>query len=90
MGYKFQFVTLAGFHSLNMSMFDLARGYRDKGMAAYTELQTHEFAAEKDGYTATKHQREVGTGYFDQVAQVISGGLASTLALAESTEAQQF
>ena len=90
MGYKFQFVTLAGFHSLNMSMFDLARRYRDDGMAAYTELQQREFAAEKDGYTATKHQREVGTGYFDQVAQVISGGLASTLALAESTEAQQF
>ena len=90
MGYKFQFVTLAGFHALNMSMFDLARRYRDEGMAAYTELQTREFAAEKDGYTATKHQREVGTGYFDQVAQVISGGLASTLALAESTEAQQF
>jgi isocitrate lyase len=90
MGYKFQFVTLAGFHSLNMSMFDLARRYKDEGMAAYTELQTREFAAEKDGYTATKHQREVGTGYFDQVAQVISGGLASTLALAESTEAQQF
>jgi isocitrate lyase len=90
MGYKFQFVTLAGFHSLNMGMFDLARRYRDEGMAAYTELQQREFAAEKDGYTATKHQREVGTGYFDEVAQVISGGLASTLALAESTEAQQF
>jgi isocitrate lyase len=90
MGYKFQFVTLAGFHSLNMGMFELARRYRDEGMAAYTELQQREFAAEKDGYTATKHQREVGTGYFDQVAQVISGGLASTLALAESTEAQQF
>ena len=71
-------------------MFELARGYRDRGMAAYSELQTAEFAAEANGYTATKHQREVGTGYFDQVAQVISGGLASTLALAESTEAQQF
>jgi len=90
MGYKFQFVTLAGFHSINMGMFDLARRYKDEGMTAYTELQTREFAAEAQGYTATKHQREVGTGYFDQVAQVISGGLASTLALAESTEAQQF
>jgi isocitrate lyase len=90
MGYKFQFVTLAGFHSINMGMYDLARRYKDEGMSAYCELQQHEFAAEKYGYTATKHQREVGTGYFDQVAQVISGGLASTLALAESTEAQQF
>jgi isocitrate lyase len=90
MGYKFQFVTLAGFHSLNMGMFDLARRYRDEGMSAYTELQQRELAAEAQGYTATKHQREVGTGYFDQVAQVISGGLASTLALAQSTEAQQF
>ncbi len=90
MGYKFQFVTLAGFHSINMGMFDLARRYKDEGMSAYTELQTHEFAAEAQGYTATKHQREVGTGYFDQVTQIISGGLSSTLALAESTEAQQF
>jgi isocitrate lyase len=90
MGYKFQFVTLAGFHALNFSIFELARGYRDRGMAAYTELQQAEFAAEKAGYTATKHQHEVGTGYFDLVAQVVSGGTASTLALEESTEAAQF
>ncbi|MEW5848140.1 MAG: isocitrate lyase [Myxococcota bacterium] len=90
MGYKYQFVTLAGFHALNHSMFELARGYRDEGMTAYTRLQQAEFAAEKDGYTATRHQREVGTGYFDQVAEVISCGTASTLALAESTETQQF
>ncbi|MBK9712703.1 MAG: isocitrate lyase [Kouleothrix sp.] len=90
MGYKFQFVTLAGFHALNHSMFELARGYRDRGMAAYSELQTAEFAAEANGYTATKHQREVGTGYFDEVAQVIAGGLASTTALTGSTEEEQF
>src|SRR5436305_957790 len=84
MGYKFQFVTLAGFHALNYGMFNLARGYRDRGMAAYCELQQAEFAAEKEGYTATRHQREVGTGYFDQVAEVISGGRASTIALSES------
>ncbi len=90
MGYKFQFVTLAGFHALNHSMFDLACDYRDRGMSAYTELQQREFAAEADGYTATRHQREVGTGYFDQVAQVISSGASSTLALQESTEAHQF
>ena len=90
MGYKFQFVTLAGFHALNLGMFELARGYRDRGMSAYTELQDAEFAAEADGYTATKHQREVGTGYFDEVTQVICGGTASTLALKESTEAAQF
>ncbi len=90
MGYKFQFVTLAGFHALNIGMFDLAREYKDRGMAAYAEMQNYEFAAEERGYTATKHQREVGTGYFDEVAQVISGGQASTLALAESTEAEQF
>jgi malate synthase A len=90
MGYKFQFVTLAGFHALNHSMFDLARGYRDRGMAAYTELQTAEFASEKHGYTATRHQREVGTGYFDLVATAVSGGTASTLALEGSTEAAQF
>jgi malate synthase A len=90
MGYKFQFVTLAGFHALNHSMFDLARGYRDRGMAAYTELQTAEFASEKHGYTATRHQREVGTGYFDLVATAASGGTASTLALEGSTEAAQF
>jgi isocitrate lyase len=90
MGYKFQFVTLAGFHALNYSMFSLAREYKERGMSAYSELQQAEFAGEADGYTATKHQREVGTGYFDLVTQVISGGLASTTALAESTEAQQF
>jgi isocitrate lyase len=90
MGYKFQFVTLAGFHALNHAMYDLALGYRDRGMAAYTELQQREFADEARGYTATKHQHEVGTGYFDLVAQVVSGGTASTLALTESTEAAQF
>lgn len=90
MGYKFQFVTLAGFHALNYSMFNLARGYRDRGMAAYSELQEAEFAAEKDGYTATKHQREVGTGYFDAVAQAIAGGDSSTTALTGSTEQEQF
>ena len=90
LGYKFQFVTLAGFHALNFSMFQLAAGYRDRGMAAYSELQEQEFAAEKAGYTATKHQREVGTGYFDDVAQVIAGGASSTTALAGSTETEQF
>jgi isocitrate lyase len=90
MGYKFQFVTLAGFHALNYGMYELARKYRDHGMAAYSELQQAEFAAEQDGYSATRHQREVGTGYFDQVAEVISGGKASTLALEESTERAQF
>jgi isocitrate lyase len=90
MGYRFQFVTLAGFHVLNHGMFELARGYRERGMSAYTDLQAAEFAAEAQGYTATKHQQEVGTGYFDQVTEVLSGGLASTLALRESTEAQQF
>ncbi|MGH2514792.1 MAG: isocitrate lyase [Ktedonobacterales bacterium] len=90
MGYKFQFVTLAGFHALNLSMFELANGYRDRGMAAYSELQEREFALEANGYTATKHQREVGTGYFDEVAQVISGGQSSTTALSGSTEEEQF
>ena len=90
MGYAFQFVTLAGFHALNMSMFDLAAGYRERGMGAYSDLQEREFAAAPRGYTAVKHQREVGTGYFDSVSQVISGGESSTLALAESTEAEQF
>jgi isocitrate lyase len=90
MGYKFQFVTLAGFHSLNHGMFELARGYRDRGMAAYSELQEAEFASEANGYSATRHQREVGTGYFDQVAQTIAGGASSTTALGQSTEAAQF
>ena len=90
MGYKFQFVTLAGFHALNHSMFTLASEYRERGMAAYSELQQAEFASEPDGYTATKHQREVGTGYFDEVAQVIAGGSSSTTALSGSTEEEQF
>ena len=90
MGFKFQFVTLAGFHALNYGMFELAKDYRSEGMAAYSRLQQDEFAAERDGYTATKHQREVGTGYFDEVAQVIWGGTSSTVALKESTETEQF
>ncbi|WP_374109401.1 malate synthase A [Anaeromyxobacter sp. SG17] len=90
MGYRFQFVTLAGFHALNHGMFQLARGYRERGMSAYTELQQAEFASERHGYTATRHQREVGTGYFDLVASAVSGGTASTLALEGSTEAAQF
>jgi isocitrate lyase len=90
MGYKFQFVTLAGFHTLNHSMYQLAHGYKDRGMAAYSELQQAEFDAEKIGYTATKHQREVGTGYFDAVSQVITAGKSSTLALHGSTEEEQF
>ncbi|MDA2182079.1 isocitrate lyase [Bacillus cereus] len=89
-GYKFQFVTLAGFHSLNYGMFELARGYKERGMAAYSELQQAEFEAEKHGYSATRHQREVGTGYFDEVAQVITGGTSSTTALKGSTEEAQF
>ena len=90
MGYKFQFVTLAGFHSLNHGMFELASGYRDRAMSAYSELQQAEFASEAKGYTATRHQREVGTGYFDAVATAISGGQSSTTALKESTETAQF
>ena len=90
LGYKFQFVTLAGFHALNYSMFELARKYKTAGMSAYVELQSAEFMSEHFGYTATKHQREVGTGYFDEVKNVITGGKASTLALAESTESEQF
>ena len=90
MGYRFQFITLAGFHALNASMFSLAAGYREEGMAAYARLQDSEFAMEAAGYTATRHQREVGAGYFDLVSQVISGGTASTLALVGSTEAEQF
>ena len=90
MGYKFQFVTLAGFHSLNYSMFDLANKYAETGMTAYADLQAQEFAAEGRGYTATRHQREVGTGYFDEVAQALSSGQSSTLALEDSTEAAQF
>jgi isocitrate lyase len=90
MGYKFQFITLAGFHALNYSMFNLAMGYRNYGMTAYSELQEAEFALEKYGYSATKHQREVGTGYFDEVAQIIAGGKSSTTALTGSTEVEQF
>ncbi|SDG92502.1 isocitrate lyase [Alteribacillus persepolensis] len=90
MGYKFQFVTLAGFHALNHSMFELARGYKERGMGAYSELQQAEFASEENGYTATRHQREVGTGYFDEVSQIISGGTSSTTAMAGSTETAQF
>jgi isocitrate lyase len=90
MGYKFQFVTLAGFHALNHSMFELANGYRDEGMKAYSRLQQAEFASEEDGYTATRHQREVGTGYFDRVAQAVSGGKSSTTAMEGSTETAQF
>jgi isocitrate lyase len=90
MGYKFQFVTLAGFHSLNHSMFELARAYGKEGMTAYARLQDAEFASEAVGYTATKHQREVGTGYFDLVSTTLSSGQSSTLAYSGSTEAEQF
>jgi len=90
MGYKFQFITLAGFHALNYSMYELAKGYNEEQMTAYVKLQQAEFNAEKDGYTATKHQREVGTGYFDEVTQVITGGSSSVTALSGSTEEEQF
>jgi isocitrate lyase len=90
MGYKFQFVTLAGFHALNHSMFELARGYVRRGMSAYAEMQAREFESEAAGYTATRHQREVGTGYFDAVTQAVSKGAASTTAMEGSTEAEQF
>ena len=91
MGYKFQFVTLAGFHALNLSMFELARGYKDSGMTAYSRLQEKEFARETQyGYQAVKHQRFVGTGYFDALTQVIAAGTASTTALEGSTEQEQF
>jgi isocitrate lyase len=90
MGYKFQFVTLAGFHNLNHGMFELARGYAERGMSAYSELQEAEFESERNGYTATRHQREVGTGYFDLVNVTITGGASSTTAMSESTEHAQF
>lgn len=90
LGYKFQFITLAGFHSLNYAMFELAKGYKESGMTAYSELQEREFASETDGYRATKHQAFVGTGYFDQLTQTISGGASSTTALSGSTEEEQF
>lgn len=90
MGYKYQFVTLAGFHSLNLATFELAKGYKERGMAAYSEMQQREFAAAEQGFTAVKHQREVGTGYFDAVAVAISGGTSSTTAMKDSTETDQF
>jgi isocitrate lyase len=90
MGYKFQFITLAGFHALNFSMFQLAKGYRESQMTAYVKLQQEEFGAEPLGYTATKHQREVGAGYFDEVTQVVTGGQSSVTAMSGSTEEQQF
>ena len=91
MGYKFQFITLAGFHALNLGMFDLAREYRQTGMSAYAHLQEREFAlAESDGYSAVRHQRFVGTGYFDAVQNVIAGGRSATEALEGSTENEQF
>ena len=90
MGYKFQFVTLAGFHMLNYSSFMLSADYNERGMSAYSELQQKEFAAEAIGYTATKHQHEVGTGYFDLVSTIVSQGKAATTALSGSTEEAQF
>ena len=90
MGYRFQFITLAGFHALNAGMFELAKGYATESMTAYVRLQEAEFAMEAEGYTATRHQAEVGAGYFDDVATVINGGSASTLALSGSTEEEQF
>ena len=90
MGYKFQFVTLAGYHNLSYSTFSLAKDYRESGMAAYSELQQAELALERHGYTATRHQREVGTGYFDAISTLISEGESSTVAMADSTEAAQF
>jgi isocitrate lyase len=91
MGYKFQFITLAGFHAVNLSMFELARAYKQEGMTAYSRLQEQEFSSERQhGYAAVKHQRFVGTGYFDEVAQVITGGASSTVALKGSTEEEQF
>ena len=90
MGYKFQFITLAGFHALNFSMFQLAKGYKQSQRSAYVSLQEAEFAAEKDGYTATKHQREVGAGYFDAVTTAVTAGLSSVTAMKGSTEEEQF
>ena len=90
MGYRFQFITLAGFHALNASMFELASGYNADDMTAYVALQERELAMEADGYTATRHQREVGAGYFDEVAKVISSGRSATLSMLGSTEEEQF
>ena len=90
MGYKFQFITLAGFHAQNYAIFDLAKNYKKDGMAAYSKLQEKEFNSEKDGYTATKHQKEVGTSYFDAVSNTITSGKRSTATMKDSTEEEQF
>ena len=90
MGYKFQFITLAGFHLNNYATFKLARDYKKNGMTAYSALQEAEFAAEKDGYTSTRHQREAGTSYFDAISQILTHGQSSTLAMVGSTEEEQF
>ena len=90
MGYKYQFITFAGFHSMNFAMYELARDYHDSGMAAYSELQNAEFAAEVNGYTATRHQREVGAGWFDAISVAVKGGQSATTALNDSTEDAQF
>ncbi len=90
LGYKFQFVTLAGFHALNESAFELAKGFERQGMPAYVDLQRKEFAIEKEGYTATRHQAFVGAGYFDEVLRIVSGGFSSTTAMEKSSEAEQF
>ena len=90
MGYKFQFITLAGFHTQNIAIFELAEKYKAEGMAAYSKIQEREFAREKDGYTSVKHQREVGTSYFDAVSNTISSGKSSTTAMEGSTESEQF
>ena len=90
MGYKFQFITLAGFHIQNLAVFELAEQYKSKGMTAYSKIQQQEFAREKDGYTSVKHQREVGTSYFDAVSNTISSGKSSTTAMEGSTESEQF
>jgi isocitrate lyase len=90
MGYRFQFVTLAGFHSLNLSMFELAKGYARRGIGAYSEMQEREFAMQSEGFTAVRHQHEVGTSYFDAVAMAVSGGKSSTTAMSGSTEHAQF
>ena len=90
MGYKFQFITLAGFHTQNIAVFELAEKYKKEGMTAYSRIQQQEFAREKDGYTSVKHQREVGTSYFDAVSNTISGGKSSTNAMEGSTESEQF
>ena len=90
MGYKFQFITLAGFHTQNIAIFELAEKYKNEGMTAYSRIQEQEFSREKDGYTSVKHQREVGTSYFDSVSNTISSGKSSTTAMAGSTESEQF